>query len=256
MKELAVAHEALPVVATLLWLIAYAALLQKLRRERSAQGVSLQSLGALVAGESLTAITFLALLITPFSSSVSSTLLLCQGAHCALVFITFALAAKRFAASYQASEDDFGTLPFWKGGQPLRGVFRPHWIVLYLLAFGGACVIESLRPNHGLPVWLSALESFAGMIVALALLPQIRMFYKAGRRRIVPSLGRFIIAMLLARLTSLLYWLTERVFHDDDVMPGRGTRLIGESINIAVLTDFTWTLYKAARQEKQSVLPL
>eukprot|EP01054_Gregarina_sp_Poly1_P009367 Gregarina_sp_Poly_1__9366@NODE_583_length_7383_cov_511_461318_g452_i0_p2_GENE_NODE_583_length_7383_cov_511_461318_g452_i0NODE_583_length_7383_cov_511_461318_g452_i0_p2_ORF_typecomplete_len295_score36_22ER_lumen_recept/PF00810_18/3_8e11PQloop/PF04193_14/0_019PQloop/PF04193_14/21Flu_M2/PF00599_17/11Flu_M2/PF00599_17/12Ceramidase/PF05875_12/62Ceramidase/PF05875_12/0_13DUF2921/PF11145_8/5_7e02DUF2921/PF11145_8/0_063DUF3955/PF13127_6/2_5e03DUF3955/PF13127_6/1_2DUF3955/PF13127_6/1_4e03_NODE_583_length len=281
---LSILHEILPVLATILWLIAYAALLQKLRRERSAQGLSLQSLFALLVAETLTFAALICLLCGAFHDSVSLPLFCCQGVNCFLVLTTFSLAARNFSASYQAADDDFGrvsclliksstsgdsvstTKPMIQSrtkppsrllgtAMAMRGVFSWHWLFLYVISGAAAVVIEICRARRSLPLWLSFLESFAGAVMALALLPQVRMFYKAGRQRIAASLGRFVVAMLLARIVSLTYWLTDRLFHGDTVMPGRGVRLITEGLNILILSDFTWNLYKS-RIKQPSPLPL
>eukprot|EP01053_Blabericola_migrator_P010380 Blabericola_migrator_1__10379@NODE_585_length_7468_cov_222_283070_g432_i0_p3_GENE_NODE_585_length_7468_cov_222_283070_g432_i0NODE_585_length_7468_cov_222_283070_g432_i0_p3_ORF_typecomplete_len287_score19_66ER_lumen_recept/PF00810_18/3_2e11PQloop/PF04193_14/0_1PQloop/PF04193_14/9_3e03PQloop/PF04193_14/42DUF1129/PF06570_11/65DUF1129/PF06570_11/0_39Sulf_transp/PF04143_14/0_21DUF2921/PF11145_8/1_6e02DUF2921/PF11145_8/0_29MARVEL/PF01284_23/0_72MARVEL/PF01284_23/9_2e02_NODE_585_length_7468_cov_222_283 len=277
-------HETLPITATVLWLIAYAALLQKLRKERSAQGISLQSLLALAVAELLMLISLACIDATPkFHSTVSLPLLACQGLNTAMVWTTFVVAVRAFAASYQAEKDTFGkftslwqrqersdpltpvppnpenkinTEPRLKGTPTyLAAVFHWHWITLYVLSALFAGVIELVRPSRGIPASLSYLESLAGMILALAFLPQSLMFYTAGRSRISPSLGRFIAAMLLARLVSLVYWVTDRYVRGSTVMPGRGIRLVMESLNIILLSDFTWSIY-GPRSKKHPLLPI
>lgn len=226
-------HELLPLVASMVWIVAYAALHKKLRHLRSAQSISLQSLTALLISEWLQG-AILVYMVTYRYGSLSLTMLFCQMLNCALVSITFRLVVKHFIASYDAQSDGFGRhhlLPWLSGDErqvdspsnssPSRNstppappsfwsnlttVIGPHWAVLYVMAAVVAIPIEILRRHGTLPIIFSCLESFSDTVTALALIPQLYMIYQSKPRVVPDLLARFILGMLVARAIVLLYW--------------------------------------------------
>lgn len=207
-------HELLNLVIALFWLLAYASLLQKLRQEKTAIGLSFQTLFALVF-TNINKLLLSVLSYAEFSTQLRSAQLISRFTTCMLSIITYAAVVRKFGISYEFDRDSFGVHPLnifcllRKRATKSRASFfgiRKHWITLYIYAavFGG--LLQYLRRQE-LPKWFGFWECTVDMVTALALLPQLHMFWTKRNRPVNALLGRFVVFMLLAKMTSLFYWL-------------------------------------------------
>eukprot|EP01071_Lankesteria_metandrocarpae_P005140 Lankesteria_metandrocarpae@DN3878_c0_g1_i2.p1 len=255
-SPLNVFHESLNASTSFFWLVAYAALLQKLRKERSARGVSFQTLFALMLTE-VSNVGIMVVLSSQYDVSVSPFHMVCDGISALFSALTYWRVSRSFGSSYEEEKDTFGLLccpcvkrgvavdtenstkPRQYGGSASVKVlgFRLHWVTLYVLSGALATMLHFMR-RKWLPGWLSLWECFTDSVTALALLPQLHQFYNRRPRKISNLLARFILFLLLARISSLLYWVTDVYFHGS-FYPGRGVHIVAEGVNVLILLDFS-----------------
>eukprot|EP01066_Platyproteum_vivax_P013700 Platyproteum_vivax@DN618_c0_g1_i1.p1 len=271
-------HDATNYLTALLWFLAYASLLQKLRRERSAVGLSLQSLLALVLSELNSVALLLAVHFSVNDSKLNWDFLLCDTLTSLIAIATLYTVIRRFSNSYESHKDTFGRkfcsiiaccglfqpgdyrLHEKKDGPlPLsRGVCsgKCYWFFLYILAFAIAAPLFVFRRTGTIPPLLSAWECLDDSLLAVALIPQLFMFYNRRPRRVSQPLGRFVVLMLLARICSFSYWYTDPWFHRVG-LPGRGVHLVTEALNILILLDFAYHFVKSSTKGYREVqLPI
>jgi len=263
LSDFAFLHDLLNYATAASWFCGYVALLQKLRRDRSALGLSLQTLTALVISELNTLLIILFVYISK-GIHFGVDFILCDVATVVVSGWTLLTIHRKFFNSYEEDRDTFGKkfCPCSSSkGRSQYGVSpglisrRVHWLFLYLLAACFAVPLFVFR-RQSLPPLLSFFECFDDMLLALALLPQLSMFYGKRPRRVSHLLGRFVVFLLLARVCSLFYWLTDPLFRSEPI-PGRGVHISTEIINLAILSDFTYYyLTSSYKGHKDINLPL
>jgi len=262
LHDFVIFHDALNYATAASWLCGYIALLQKLRRDRSAIGLSMQTLTALVISECNTLIIILLFyLLNHIEFGIG--FVLCDVATVVVSAWTLLIIHRKFSNSYEEDRDVFGMkfcLCSPKARQQIRGkrsLFqrRMHWGFLYILSAALALPIFFLR-RQSMPHWLSYFECFDDVLAALALLPQLFMFYSKRPRRVSQLLGRFVIFLLLARVCSFAFWLTDPLFRIKTI-PGRGVHLVSELMNVAILSNFTYYYFTASYKGLKDInLPL
>ncbi|OEH76760.1 hypothetical protein cyc_07276 [Cyclospora cayetanensis] len=135
---------------------------------------------------------------------------------CAFVYLY-----RNFRGTYERQRDTFGQ-------KYLRLLRVPsccpssHVCFLYILAFIGAfsmflirrsphapSVSDAARYGHSrlaVGMLLSFWECYNDSILALALLPQLFMFYNKRPRRVTNLLGTFVAMLFCARVLAFIYW--------------------------------------------------
>ncbi|KAF8821828.1 hypothetical protein IE077_001500 [Cardiosporidium cionae] len=239
-------HSMLSYASAFLWIIAYVALYQKLYQEKSAAGISLQSLIAFCFVE-LSEVFLLFINSKYIRFSFGYCISVCSAAFVSSAALIHTY--RNFISSYDWKKDGFGrrfsTLVF------PAFLKRFYWLFLYLLAFALSIPFTVYR-RADIPIVLSFLECFNDSIIAIALLPQLHMFYSSNHRAIKGLLGRFVICLLLARIFSFVYWLLYPSFYS--IFPtGRGIHLLTDSLNVLILADFTYYFIKAKLQRMEDI---
>lgn len=229
--------------AALSWFTAYLVLMRQVAKEKSILGISLQCLTALVVAE------INSLLVTVTMSlyqghTLGSDVILCGLVTTLTSIGALYVTASRMSNTYEEQCDSFGRFmcPIKTGIK--RVDRRIHWLSLYVLCFAAAVPMALVRRRDVLPPALSFWECFDDMLLALALVPQLAMFYSKRPRRISTPLGLFVVFLLGARVSTLLYWLlTPLAFRAYPT--GRGVHISTEILNIAILVDFLYYFAKS-----------
>eukprot|EP00918_Siedleckia_nematoides_P036133 GHVU01078548.1.p1 GENE.GHVU01078548.1~~GHVU01078548.1.p1 ORF type:complete len:306 (-),score=33.56 GHVU01078548.1:468-1385(-) len=240
-------HEGLNYLTAVLWLSSYAALLMKLKRDRSALGLSLQTLLALALSEVNN--VFISLVLYNLAGTpIGYDFFLCDLMTLFLSVSVLIAVFRRFRNSYEEDKDAFGASLFNISSSRSSAFYRNrvHWLALYLIAFVLAVPLHALR-RTALPSALSFWECFDEILLAIALLPQLYMFYSRRPRKVTHFLGTFVVFMLLARISSFCYWLLEPLFHPLH-SGGRGLRMCTEGLNVCILVDFAYYYVTAKSQ--------
>eukprot|EP00922_Rhytidocystis_sp_ex-Travisia-forbesii_P005268 GHVS01007682.1.p1 GENE.GHVS01007682.1~~GHVS01007682.1.p1 ORF type:complete len:357 (+),score=55.77 GHVS01007682.1:243-1313(+) len=253
-------HDLLNYGTAFWWFIAYAALLQKLRRERSALGLSLQTLFALVFVEVNNVILIVSLAVYLGKPVFQLDFWIVDCTTAIMSAYTFAYVYRNFFASYEKQKDTFG--------RKLCSVFccfqtlTEHYYGLFLYVLSALIALPIFLFRHTAPSSsstssiLSFWECFDDSVLSIALLPQLFMFYNKRPRKVNALLGRFVVCLLLARALAFAYWLTFPLFH---AVPqrGRGVHLFTEALNLLILSDFVFYYIKAKLKGHQHVtLPI
>ncbi|CDJ39349.1 hypothetical protein, conserved [Eimeria tenella] len=271
LQRWSVVHDALNYSTAVFWLLAYGAVLQKVHRERSACGLSFQTLFALVVVEVSNVLLILSLLAfhgKPFH--LDFFLVDCTSA---LVSIwAFVHLFRNFRASYEKQRDSFGQKYLRLLRLPSCGA-SGHLFFLYLLSFVLSFSMFLLRRSPHAPslgevarsssssrlavgLLLSLWECFNDSVLALALLPQLQMFYSKRPRKVSNLLGTFVAMLFCARVLAFLYWLSFPLFHRSQPT-GRGIHLATEALNILILLDFLYYYVKAKLAGQEDIaLPI
>eukprot|EP00382_Lankesteria_abbotti_P003203 CAMPEP_0113845218 /NCGR_PEP_ID=MMETSP0372-20130328/637_1 /TAXON_ID=340204 /ORGANISM="Lankesteria abbotti" /LENGTH=311 /DNA_ID=CAMNT_0000814241 /DNA_START=34 /DNA_END=969 /DNA_ORIENTATION=+ /assembly_acc=CAM_ASM_000359 len=273
LKNFHFAHETLNGATSLFWMLAYASLLQKIRKERSAKGVSFQSLLVLMITE-LSNLAIVTVLYVFYNVAVSPFLLVCDTITGFLSALTFWRVVRSFSSSYEEEKDTFGLMccPCFRRGRAVVSPnsatsvgsnsyggsaslklcgFRLHWLTLYVLATMLAVGMHAIRRKK-LPFWLSMWECYTDALTAMALIPQLYQFHARRSGKISDLLCRFVFFLLIARLLSLCYWVTDVYFHGT-FFPGRGVHIAAEALNVVILLDFAF--YYATSRAGNKELP-
>jgi len=216
--------------------LAYAAVLWKLQTDRSALGMSLQTLFALVFTE-INNVILQVMLSHKYKFPLGAAFYVCDVATTALSTFCFFYVLKHFYATYESTKDTFG-LKFFRAVFGAQVARSSYWLFLYLVAFMLAVPLFLFRRSP-LPGAFSIYECFDDALLAVALLPQLYMFYNKRPRKVSGILGNFIIFLLMARLCALTYWLTYPLFKRGAI-PSRGLHIATESLNILILIDFLY----------------
>ncbi|CDJ69582.1 hypothetical protein, conserved [Eimeria necatrix] len=272
LQRWAVLHDALNYSTAVFWLLAYGAVLQKVQRERSACGVSFQTLFALVVVEVSNVLLILSLLAfhgKPFH--LDFFLVDCTSA--AVSIWAFVHLFRNFRTSYEQQRDSFG-LKYLRLLRLRCCCAAGHLCCLYLLSFLLSFSMFLLRRSPhaalarssssssssssrvALGLLLSLWECFNDSVLALALLPQLQMFYSKRPRKVSHLLGTFVAMLFCARVLAFLYWLSFPLFHRSEPT-GRGIHLATEALNILILLDFLYYYVKAKLAGQEDIaLPI
>ncbi|PFH35303.1 hypothetical protein BESB_061900 [Besnoitia besnoiti] len=247
-------HDLLNYCTAVLWLFAYVALMMKVHRERNAYGLSFQSLFALVWVEVSNVLLIISLLLY-HDKAVHMEFFVVDCSSALVSLGVFLYINRYFSSTYESQRDNFGKR-FCRG---LCGD-RYGWAFLYLVAFALSCPMFLLRrskyatplttlASRGsfralLATLLSFWECYNDSVLALALVPQLFMFYNKRPRKVTNLLGTFVALLFFARVFAFLYWITFLWFHP--VLPsGRGVHLVTEALNILILLDFLYHYIRA-----------
>lgn len=264
-------HEILNYGTAFWWFLAYLLLLHKLRKERSALGLSLQTLISLVIVEIGNVFLILTLSAYLRKRSLSLDFYLVD---CSTAFIsTFAFfyVVRNFYPSYEVQKDTFGK-KFFSLCCTRKISDNFYFLFLYFLALLVAFPTFVIRRQINTPstsgtlslLFSSSLHSslisfwecYNDSVLALALLPQLFMFYNKRPRTVSALLGNFVICLLIARILALAYWLSFPLFHVE-AATGRGVHMFTELLNLFILSDFLYYYLKAKLKGLQYVtLPI
>ncbi|EPR62096.1 hypothetical protein TGME49_224800 [Toxoplasma gondii ME49] len=251
-------HDLLNYATALLWLLAYVALMLKVQRERNAYGLSFQSLFALVWVEVSNVLLILCLLVY-HNKPIHAEFFIVDCSSALISLAAFVYINRYFSSTYESQRDNFGK----RFCRMLCGKFcveKFSWLFLYFVAFVISCPMFLLRRSkYAAPLsviasngslrlialtFLSFWECFNDSVLALALVPQLFMFYNKRPRKVTNLLGTFVALLFFARICAFLYWLTFTWFHTSEPT-GRGIHLLTEALNILILLDFLYHYIRA-----------
>eukprot|EP00922_Rhytidocystis_sp_ex-Travisia-forbesii_P066104 GHVS01098169.1.p1 GENE.GHVS01098169.1~~GHVS01098169.1.p1 ORF type:complete len:285 (+),score=18.92 GHVS01098169.1:293-1147(+) len=256
-----VIHDLLNYGTAFWWFVAYASLLQKLKRERSSLGLSLQTLLALVFVEVNNVVLIVCLAVYLGKPVFHLDFWIVDCTTALMSAYTFIYVYRSFYASYEKQKDTFGKKIF--GLFCCFQVFTDKYYGLFIYFLSALIALPIFLCRHSLSMTsslgaslLSYWECFDDSVLALALLPQLFMFYNKRPRKVNALLGRFVVCLLLARVLAFAYWLTFPWFHASP-QRGRGVHLFTEALNILVLADFVFYYIKAKLKGQEHVtLPI
>eukprot|EP00927_Polykrikos_kofoidii_P070539 TRINITY_DN6693_c0_g3_i1.p1 TRINITY_DN6693_c0_g3~~TRINITY_DN6693_c0_g3_i1.p1 ORF type:complete len:265 (+),score=29.53 TRINITY_DN6693_c0_g3_i1:140-934(+) len=218
----------------------FASVLMKLKRDRNAVGLSLQTLTAVIMARSLHVFShLLGLHYKPTQLPITLYVMLdllnaALGMAAIVTFIT------QFMSTYEREKDNFGIHLFQRFNLlPKKGPFSegplPASMFMYsvvtVLAFGWYYVRRSR---------LSFLSNyfccFYEVLLAVALFPQLWMFHQD--KRVSPLLANFVVLTATTRAFTLAFWFFYPTVFPWSYPDNRGIQMTSEILNIAILSDF------------------
>lgn len=231
----------------------FGSVLLQLQSSRSAEGISLQTLLAVVSarvlhlGSQCFGIHYRPVLLPGAFFAGMDVANAAAGVGCVVLF------AKHWS-SYQVDSDNFGIVLFDRLGLvpksgPLsnRAVLAAVFLyaVILVLALLWSCVRQSTGS------WLMSYYCCVyEAICTVALLPQLWMFHKD--KWVNQLLGTFVVMVALNRLCTLTFWLTYTWVNPYSAPANRYIQICIELLNLAVLGDFLYYFVRAKlRGEKR-----
>eukprot|EP01068_Selenidium_serpulae_P017609 Selendium_serpulae@DN638_c0_g1_i1.p1 len=239
--------------SALSWFVAYVVLMRQVSKEKSILGISLQCLTALVVAEINSLLVTITLALHQ-GLELGADVLLCGWVTTLTSIAALYATSSKMSNTYEEECDNFGKFmcPVKTG---IRRIDRRiHWLSLYII-----CGLLSLpmafvrRRGDVIPIALGCWECFDDLLLALALLPQLAMFYQKRPRKVSRPLGLFVVFLLGARLSTLFYWLITPLATGINP-PGRGVHISTELLNIAILIDFLYYFAKSISMGYPSIV--
>lgn len=213
-------HDILNYSTAVFWFLAYGAILQKVHKERNAYGLSFQTLFALVVVEASNVLLIVSLL-SYHRKGFNADFFLVDCTSALISICVFAYLYRNFWSTYEKQRDTFGQKYLRLLKFPSCGS-SSHVCFLYILAFVVSFSMFLLRRSPHAPSFgdvarygnsrmyvgmlLSLWECFNDSVLALALLPQLFMFYNKRPRRVTNLLGTFVALLFCARILAFIYW--------------------------------------------------
>eukprot|EP00386_Alphamonas_edax_P006332 GDKI01020531.1.p1 GENE.GDKI01020531.1~~GDKI01020531.1.p1 ORF type:complete len:282 (+),score=60.48 GDKI01020531.1:174-1019(+) len=234
-------HDIFNYATAFMWFCGYAAVLLKLRADKSALGLSQQTLLALFLSE-LNNVVLQVYLSAKYRFPLGLSFYFCDLITTLASLACFMYVRHRFANSYEKDRDTFG-LRFLSPFLGTAAANKFYWVVLYLIAFAVALPLYVFRRSP-LGFFWSMYECFDDALLAVALIPQLFMFYNKRPRKVSSLMGRFVVCLFFARCFALTYWVTYPLFKSGDI-PSRGLHMATEILNILILADFCYYYLKA-----------
>jgi len=233
---------------------AFAAVLWRMKTTRSASGLSLQSLVAILTLRVLHMCSHMwsmhyvpkALWMFPFK--ILDVAVVVAGITCVVALLT------KYYSSYEVEKDNFGIQLFDRWDLlPRDGSFRLRPLAaasfLYIVA-GVVAVLWSLVRNS---TAYSNYTCFNEAMSAVALLPQLWMFQHD--KRVDSQLASFVVMIAVNRLCTLLFWTGLPILVKWAVPTNRPIQMALEALNLLILADFLYYWGRAKlRGDKEIVL--
>lgn len=118
-------------------------------------------------------------------------------------------------------------------------ILRSYWVILYVAVLPLALFFWSVR------TYLKSSRSFDEFIIsysdalrAVALLPQIYMFYAKTGRQLSEQLALMVFFEFINRWVAFIYWLSLPLFYEPKTMRMRTYNLVVQMANIGFLLNF------------------
>lgn len=218
----------------------FVVLLLKLSKDRSAKGLSLQTVLAVVSARCLHMMSHLVGLhytpsVLPWilypSIDIINAII---GGTTLFVFCT------QYFDSYEKEKDNFGIHVFQKFDLlPKRGPLQHGPVAaasfLYIvIAIAGLAWHFVRRSPHSFA--LSYFCCFYEVMTAVALIPQLWMFHQD--KRVSPLLAQFVVCTAINRLCTLTFWASYPWIWTWRYPDNRGIQMASECLNLVILSDF------------------
>lgn len=263
-------HDILNYATAVFWFFAYVAIIQKVHKERNAYGLSFQTLFALVVVE-VSNVLLIVSLLSYHGKPFNADFFVVDCTSAIVSICVFVYLYRNFWSTYEKQRDTFGQKYLRLMKVPSCGP-SSHVCFLYILSLfvsftmfilrrspHAPSISDVARYGHGrlaLGMLLSFWECFNDSVLALALLPQLFMFYNKRPRKVTNLLGTFVAMLFCARILAFIYWLSFPLFHRSQPT-GRGIHLTTEALNILILVDFLYYYVKAKLSGQEDIaLPI
>ncbi|KAH0483486.1 MAG: hypothetical protein KVP17_004136 [Porospora cf. gigantea B] len=125
-----------------------------------------------------------------------------------------------------------------------RYLLQCYWLVLYVAVLPLATAFFLVRTYLRSASFDEAVVSYTDALRAVALMPQVYMFFAKKGRRLSEQLGLMVFFEFLNRWVALLYWVCLPLFYDRKTMKMRGYNLVVQLINISLLSQFGYWYIK------------
>eukprot|EP00929_Paragymnodinium_shiwhaense_P040415 TRINITY_DN21106_c0_g1_i1.p1 TRINITY_DN21106_c0_g1~~TRINITY_DN21106_c0_g1_i1.p1 ORF type:complete len:263 (+),score=43.64 TRINITY_DN21106_c0_g1_i1:112-900(+) len=219
----------------------FAAVFSQLNGKRSAEGMSLQTLIAVVSarvihlGSQLLGIHYRP---TDFPSSIylfSDIVNAAAGVACIALFV-------KCRSTYEVEKDNFGIHLFDRLKLvPEKGFFANRTVLagclIYAVTFALAFLWSLVRKSSG--AWhVNYYCCIYEALCMVALIPQLWMFHQD--KLVNQLLGTFVVMVALNRLCTLAFWVTYTWVNPWSAPANRGIQIFTELLNLAVLADFLY----------------
>ncbi|EEA06982.1 uncharacterized protein CMU_033670 [Cryptosporidium muris RN66] len=259
-------HDSCSWFHALMCILCYGVLTYKVYRDRSALGISLQTLWALCFSELCGALLNIwfclhtgASLDWSFQVDLISTV---------LSVLCWYTVWKKFSNTIEDQYDTFGLnilvrilsligsnsvdSTALKSGTR-AGQIRPtgwagrisgtiYWLVLYIFAIPLSMLFLAFRSRRRLG-FVTSLLAYDDAVRALALVPQLYMFHIKNPRKVSEHLALFVIFEFILKLLALFYWVSMPLFRTPH--ESRGYNIVVQLVNIGILLDFAYHYLRA-----------
>lgn len=117
-----------------------------------------------------------------------------------------------------------------------------YWLVLYILAIPLSIIFLMFRSRRRLGL-ITSLLAYDDAVRALALVPQLYMFHIKSPRKVSEHLALFVIFEFILKVLALFYWVSMPLFR----MPheSRNYNIVVQIFNIGILLDFAYHYFRA-----------
>ncbi len=232
-------------------LCAFIALFMQVRHRKSAVGISLQTLGALVAARVIHLLSHpLNVHFQPkeFEDGLFSLLdFVNAGFGC---FVLYFILSK-YMNTYESEKDSFSQNFFLRAGLNKNLVYKLRYAFVYIIAavFGFVWYLIRRSPQ---PFYISYFCCYYEALLAVSLLPQLWMFQQD--RVVSPQLANFVALLAVSRLCTLIFWVSYPYIYWNRYPDNRGVQMASEVLNLAILSDFLYYFIKAKIQGQKVVI--
>lgn len=237
----------------------FVSLAMMLRKEKSAAGLSLQTLTTIVGARTLHFVShFIGLHFIPAVMPwiIFPTLDVINAlAGATLLFCFFAVYYK----TYERNKDNFGIQLFVKlkllpETGPLRESPAVAAVFLYGVITALAFIWYYFRRSVHNSFWMSYFCCFYEVMGAVALLPQLWMFHSTNK--VSSLLANLVVLTAFNRLCTLLFWISYPRVYLYRYPDNRGIQMASECLNLLILSDFLFYWARSKwRGEKEVILP-
>lgn len=232
-------------------LAAFVALFMQVRHRKSAAGISLQTLGALVAARVIHLLSHpLNVHFQPkeFENAVYSLLdVINAGVGSYLLYFIYS----RHMGTYESEKDSFSQNFFLRTGLNKELVHKLRYAFVYIIAAVFGLVWYFIRRSSQ-PFYISYFCCFYEALLAVSLLPQLWMFQQD--RVVSPQLANFVALLAVSRLCTLIFWVAYPYINWNRYPDNRGVQMASELLNLAILSDFLYYFIKARMQGQNVVI--
>ena len=229
----------------------FVALYLQVKNRKSALGLSLQTVGSVVASRVLHLLSHpLGVHFRPDTVPFAVFVLLDYCNAFLACFVLYFIYAHHLK-TYEAEKDNFSQ-NFWiRLGLDRDLVFKLRYSFIYIIAalFGLIWYLVR-RSHHGF--LLSYFCCYYEALCAVALLPQLWMFQQD--RVVSPQLANFVALTAANRLFTLLFWLAYPYVFWNRYPDNRGVQMTSEVLNLLILSDFLYYFVKARMKGQQVVV--
>eukprot|EP00916_Digyalum_oweni_P016871 GHVL01027683.1.p1 GENE.GHVL01027683.1~~GHVL01027683.1.p1 ORF type:complete len:257 (-),score=51.92 GHVL01027683.1:241-1011(-) len=235
--------------------LAYISILFRLLKDKSAAGLSYQSLVALMVSEVNNIILeMIFILVYKYDSSEYIPFYICDciSTIISIITIIYINISTTFKCTYDKNRDIFG-LSFMKYIFNENISNKYYYIFLYIITLIISLPIVYIRRSN-IHILLSLYEVYDDVLLSLALLPQLYMFYTKRPRLVSVVLANWVVCITMARLCSFIYWISTFAVKDKHPPLSRGVHIFTEFLNLAILADFIYYYFSSKKNQKGEFL--
>lgn len=217
----------------------FIAVILQIKNARSTVGMSLQTLIAVVSSRNLHLCShWLGIHYRPQEISAAPYFVFDivnagLGIGCIVIFLAL-------VETYEKEKDNFGLALFERLDLiPKSGLFSSRPLLGASFIYGATIILACIWSFFRAPATSWYMTYFCcvyEMMCMLALLPQMWMFHK--EKLVSQLLGTFVVMVALNRMCTLTFWLSYTWVNPWSAPANRGTQILTELLNLAVLADF------------------